>query len=108
MAIEIAGQLSANASTRNKVSNSASNNHNSDAAVVKNPAATSTQPQPETVKLSDQAQTLSKLEESVAQLPDIDEGRIASIKQAIDDGSYAIDPERIAAKLTSLEDRLFG
>ncbi|HEY5717047.1 MAG TPA: flagellar biosynthesis anti-sigma factor FlgM [Motiliproteus sp.] len=62
----------------------------------------------ETVKLSAEAQTLRKLEEQVAQLPDVDTDRVARIKQAIDDGAYKIDPERVAAKLLQLEDQLFG
>ncbi len=105
MAIEFNGLSPLNTGSRSKVSDSSTSSRSESTAGQK-PAAASTQP--ETVKLSNQAQTLSKLEENVAQLPDIDEGRIASIKQAIDDGSFTIDPERIAGKLASLEDKLFG
>ena len=62
----------------------------------------------ETVKLSAEAQTLQKLEETVAQLPDVDTDRVAQIKQAIEDGSYKTDPERVAAKLLQFEEQLFG
>lgn len=62
----------------------------------------------ETVKLSAEAQTLQKLEEQVAQLPDVDTDRVARIKQAIEDGSYSTNSERVAAKLMQLEDQLFG
>ncbi len=106
MAIDITGLTSINAGSRSKASDSALNSR-SGADAGKSTAA-SAQPQPETVKLSNEAQSLNKLEETLSQLPDIDEGRIASIKQAIDEGSFTIDPERIADKLASLEGRLFG
>ena len=105
MAIDLNGLSSVNTGTRTKVGNNATSSRGESAG--KTPVANA-QPQPETVKLSSEAQTLSKLEESVAQLPDVDEAKVASIKQAIEEGSFAVDPERIAAKLTSLEGRLFG
>ncbi len=104
MAIDLTGLPSLNAGTRNKVSSNATSNRGDAGA---NSPAASTAPQPETVKLSSQAQMLSKLEERVGQLPEIDESRVASIKQSIEEGSFSIDPERIATKLTALEGRLF-
>ncbi|MEH6470268.1 MAG: flagellar biosynthesis anti-sigma factor FlgM [Halopseudomonas sp.] len=104
MAIDLTGLSSVNAGTRSKASTNVASARSG--AAEKQPAAAQTQP--ETVKLSSEAQMLNKLEEQVAQLPDTDESRIASIKQAVEDGSYSIDPERIASKLTSLEDQLFG
>ncbi len=62
----------------------------------------------ETVKFSSEAQMLNKLEEQLSELPDTNEGRIASIKQAIADGTFSINPERIATKLASLEEQLFN
>ncbi|MEH6651585.1 MAG: flagellar biosynthesis anti-sigma factor FlgM [Motiliproteus sp.] len=106
MAIDLSGLSSINAGTRSKVGTNTTNERSEPSG--SKTAATSTPSQPETVKLSDQAQTLGKLEEKVSQLPDIDESRVASIRQAIDDGSFSIDPERIAGKLTSLEGSLFG
>ena len=38
--------------------------------------------------------------------PDADQGRIEAIRQAIADGSYEIDAQRIADKLLKLEDQL--
>lgn len=107
MAIDLSGLSSINAGTRSKVGTSATNER-SEPSGSQTTATTPPPSQPETVKLSDQAQTLSKLEEKVSQLPDIDEGRVASIRQAIDDGTFSIDAERIASKLTSLESSLFG
>ncbi|RDE22382.1 flagellar biosynthesis anti-sigma factor FlgM [Motiliproteus coralliicola] len=106
MAIDLTGLSNVNAGSRNnKVGTNATNSRSESTG---NQPAVSPQPQPETVKLSNEAQNLSKLEESVAQLPDVDETKVAQIKQAIEDGSYSIDAERIAAKLTSLEGSLFG
>ncbi|CEA06235.1 flagellar biosynthesis anti-sigma factor protein FlgM [Pseudomonas saudimassiliensis] len=55
------------------------------------------------VKLSSQAQQLQAIEERLRELPEVDNARVAQIKQAIADGSYQIDSTRIADKLIALE-----
>ncbi|WP_207062397.1 flagellar biosynthesis anti-sigma factor FlgM [Motiliproteus sp. SC1-56] len=64
--------------------------------------------QPETVKLSNQALSLQKLEEQAAALPEVNSDRVAQIKQAIDEGSYQVNADRVAAKMIGLEQQLFG
>lgn len=59
-----------------------------------------------TVQLSNEALALQKLEEQVGKLPDINNGRIAVIKAALEEGSYTIDAESIAAKMLSFEEQL--
>ncbi len=61
-----------------------------------------------TVQLSDEALSLQKLEEQVAQLPDVDTDRVNSIRQAIEDGSYKIDADKLAASMLDFEDQIFG
>lgn len=106
MAINFNGLSSASAGTRSKVSDSPASVQQG--AAEKQPAITAAQNQPATVKLSSEAQMLSKLEDQLAQLPDADDDRIATIKQAIATGTFSVNPERIAAKLISLEDQLFN
>ncbi|WP_019531715.1 flagellar biosynthesis anti-sigma factor FlgM [Dasania marina] len=59
------------------------------------------------VNLSSQAQTLKSLEGKLADLPEVNEERVASIKAAIESGEYRIDNNKIAEKLLS-SDALFG
>tara|TARA_R110002167_G_scaffold9806_6_gene45329 strand:- start:11050 stop:11367 length:318 start_codon:yes stop_codon:yes gene_type:complete len=105
MAIDLPGLSSINAGTRSKVGGNTASPKD---AVADNPSAKNTQTQPETVKFSSEAQMLSKLEDQLGQLPDTNQERLASIKQAIQNGSFSVNPERIAEKLTSLEGRLFS
>jgi negative regulator of flagellin synthesis FlgM len=58
------------------------------------------------VKITDQARQLASLENTVQSLPVVNESRVASIKQAIDEGRYQVNPERIADKLLRTEQEL--
>jgi negative regulator of flagellin synthesis FlgM len=70
-----------------------------------------TQPQQETgksstsdtVSLSDGAVQLGKLENTVANLPVVDTQRVEQLKQAIENGSYEVDPAKVADKLMQFE-----
>jgi len=57
----------------------------------------------DTVTLTREAAGLLKLEESLADIPDIDSARVAALKSAIADGSYQADPEKIVDRLLSIE-----
>ncbi len=61
------------------------------------PAAT------DSVRLTDGAQRLQQLHQALASTPDSDPQRIASVRQAIDNGSYTVDAGAVAARLTRLE-----
>ncbi|MTI63406.1 flagellar biosynthesis anti-sigma factor FlgM [Methylophaga sp.] len=52
------------------------------------------------VSLSD---TLSQLEQSLADVPVVDTAKVESIKQAIEDGSYQIDSQELARKMIDFE-----
>ena len=54
------------------------------------------------LSLTDSAQALRTLQEAVADVPLVDELKVAEIKQALADGEYTIDAARIAAKLREL------
>lgn len=57
----------------------------------------------DTVSLSDNAVQLGKVEHSVATTPVIDTQRVEQLKQAIANGSYEVDAEKVADKLMQFE-----
>ncbi len=60
----------------------------------------------DSVELSAEAQSMNRLEENLARLPDVDAERVASLKQAIADGRFEIDAERIAQNMLNQDDLL--
>lgn len=57
----------------------------------------------DSVRLSPEAQQLKAASERMRNLPNVDSERVASLKQAISEGSYNIDSKRIASKLLAFE-----
>lgn len=57
----------------------------------------------EQVELSPQAQNLRDVEKNLSQLPEVDQARVSHIKDALRDGSYSVDPARLAAKIAQFE-----
>ena len=77
---------------------------------VRDKGAGSVKSQPEkavvaldSVSVTEKAARLQEIEDQLAAMPVVDSKKVAEIKQAIADGSYEINPERIAAKLIALE-----
>ena len=60
----------------------------------------------DTVELTDTAAKLRALEARLAELPVVDEDRVAALRTAIAEGRYDVDPGDIAAKLVELESAL--
>ena len=58
------------------------------------------------LNLTGRAQELKALEKDLASEPAFDSHRVQILRQQIADGSYRIDPERIAEKLLAMEARL--
>jgi len=56
--------------------------------------------------LTAKAQSLKALEEQIQQAPETDNQRITELKQALKDGTYEINPSRIAEKLLALDGKL--
>lgn len=92
--------------------NSAARSHQAGATVGKrdvaerpatNDQGSSTSAADSQVRLSNQAQQLQAIEERLREQPEVNSARVDQIKQAIADGSYQVDSNRIADKLIALE-----
>ena len=60
----------------------------------------------DSVTLTESAQRLSELSSEAAAGEAVDIGRVETVRQAIDEGTYQIDPQQIAERLLALEDTL--
>lgn len=95
-----------------KIDSSAGKNIASTAAAEPRPrtaAATPTQvaSSSEKVELSSMSSSLAKAERAIAESPVVDSKRVAEIKQAIADGRFKVDTDRIADGLiNSVRDML--
>ncbi|MCO7518281.1 MULTISPECIES: flagellar biosynthesis anti-sigma factor FlgM [unclassified Pseudomonas] len=57
----------------------------------------------EAVHLSPEAQQLQKISDKLRDQPTVNSARVAELKQAIADGSYQVDADRVASKLLDFE-----
>lgn len=55
------------------------------------------------VQLTGASRSLAALEQSLHNLPAIDEQRVAAVKRRLDSGEYQINPQRVADKLLHIE-----
>jgi negative regulator of flagellin synthesis FlgM len=62
----------------------------------------------DSVSVSDSAVLLQKLEEAVTNAPATDSGRVEQIKQALANGEYSVDAQRVADKILKFERDLAG
>jgi negative regulator of flagellin synthesis FlgM len=53
--------------------------------------------------LSSEAQQLQKISDSLRDQPVVNSARVAELKQAVADGSYKVDSNRVASKLLNFE-----
>ena len=58
------------------------------------------------VQITGVARGLAALEQKLRDAPAVDEARVAAVRQKLDDGSYQVDPQRVADKLLRMEREL--
>lgn len=58
------------------------------------------------VVLSKEAQSMGRLEDKISSLPEVNSERVAEIRQAISDGRFQINAERIAENMLNQDDLL--
>ena len=99
MAINITGpttsQVNANKSQKNEAADVA--------AKAKSGNGTETASSEDKVELSDRARILKAVESRVSQMPDIDQEKVDRIRNAISNGEYKIDYDKLAAAFRRFE-----
>ena len=104
MVIDFSRLNSAPPLTGSTRSNASQETGSTPAAPANSPEQTSASaPSGESVHLSQEAQQLQKISDSLRDQPAVDKNRVAELKQAIADGSYKVDSERVASKLLDME-----
>lgn len=69
-------------------------------------SAASTSQTGDHVTLTTSARSLQKLSDAVAQAPVVNSAKVSSVKQALANGTYQIDPARVADKMIQFENGL--
>ncbi len=60
----------------------------------------------DSVSLTGEARQLQALEARIASEPVVDTQRVQAVRTAVEDGTFSVNPERIADKMMSLEQAL--
>ncbi|MDO6500070.1 flagellar biosynthesis anti-sigma factor FlgM [Photobacterium sanguinicancri] len=71
-------------------------------------AASSPRVKNDAVSLSAQGKAVGQIHQQLAAEPSFDSAKVAEIKQAIADGSYKVDADKLASNMTKFEDELRG
>jgi len=66
----------------------------------------SSAPASDSVSLTDTASRMSNIQQALADVPVVNADKVAELREAISNGSYQIDPEKVAEKLLSFEQNL--
>lgn len=65
-------------------------------------------PRTNEVHITDSASQLASLEQTLRSLPAVDGARVAQLQAAIEQGTYTVQPQRVADQLLQLEQALAG
>ncbi len=63
-------------------------------------------PKGDSVVITAQAQQLQKMQTKLTLMSDIDQKKVSEIKQAISEGKYKVDPQKLAENIASFETEL--
>ncbi|MBV1877542.1 MAG: flagellar biosynthesis anti-sigma factor FlgM [Pseudomonadales bacterium] len=88
----------------NSVQNSPSRSREKpDAAPNSADGASPTRVNSDKVELSPEAGRLRDIETGLKNFPEVNQERVSHIREALRDGSYSVDPARLAAKIVQFE-----
>ncbi|MAL98316.1 MAG: flagellar biosynthesis anti-sigma factor FlgM [Alteromonadaceae bacterium] len=62
----------------------------------------------DSVSLSARAEAMKQAEQQLRDQPEIDDARVAEIRQALADGTYKVDAEKLAQKMLEMDKGIFG
>ena len=62
----------------------------------------------DSLRLTGEATSLQALQRELSTAPAIDQARVAEVRQALESGSYRIDPAKIAERMLDLDKQLGG
>jgi negative regulator of flagellin synthesis FlgM len=101
MSQKIDGNLSANSVARTgSVSSKVSTRNVSDDSKVESTSSS------DSLRLTGQATNLQTVQRELSQTPAVDSGRVQSVKNSLQDGSYKIDTQNIANRMLQLDSQL--
>lgn len=101
MAIEL---RSATTKTTNTVKSKTQNVSTNDEV---NTSDSSVQPEADFINLTSSAFNIQQAEESLASVPIVNASHVAEVAEALDNGNYEINNERITEKIIALEQELY-
>lgn len=105
MPIEITGQTTAHTANANEGA-SVRTTHTGTGTDAKSGAGTTDSSSLDTLSLTGAAALMQKLDAAIAATPVVDMARVNRIQQAIENGTYKIDPARVAEKMLEFETAL--
>ena len=76
------------------------------ASVAVSTATSAPQPSVDSVNITDSARRLFALAQAVQEAPEVDSERVAALQNAIGNGQYTINPDRVADRLLQMEQDL--
>ena len=88
-------------STRSSVRNENTTTSGSDSAKKSSVAQ-------DAVSLSSQGKAMGEMHNQMVSQPSFDQAKVAAIKEAIANGSYTVDPEKLASNMMKFEKELGG
>lgn len=62
----------------------------------------------DSLRLTDEASTLQAMQRKLSAAPAIDESRVQAVREALENGTYRINPDVIASRMLGLDELLAG
>ena len=107
MAINNVNNSGSTPSTVDTKQNTQTTQQHTQTNTAKSQSAAVAAPRQDAVSLTPQAQQLSQLTRKAQNDSGVNQEKVDKVKQALADGSYKVDVERLAAKLAQFESDLF-